>query len=185
MRPEHDVLSHEVKHFSKNSNFGILQKLNMRLPFRSSLIRCVNLKWTWLVLWEIQSGHDLVYRETDGQTDGRTDGICNILSYQTAKSLMTARKPKPCLTHTRSISYPAMAWRRHEPRHHPSWYRCSLKNIHRSHKSSDSEFLIAALRLKQSTILTKITQFWAIVFIQKILTPLIQIDSSPPANLQH
>ena len=33
------------------------------------LIWCVNMKWIWLVMWKIQSGHHLVYRRTDGQSE--------------------------------------------------------------------------------------------------------------------
>ena len=45
-----------------------------RHTFRSCLIRCVNMKWIWLVLWKIQSGHNSVHRRTDRrQTDRRTD----------------------------------------------------------------------------------------------------------------
>ena len=41
----------------------------MRLTFWSCLIRCANMKWIWGVLLKIQSGHDSVHRQTDGQTD--------------------------------------------------------------------------------------------------------------------
>ena len=51
------------------SNFGILQKVKYATHLLSCLIRCVNMKWIWLVLWEIQSEQDLFYRRTDGQTD--------------------------------------------------------------------------------------------------------------------
>ena len=37
--------------------------------FWSCLIRCANMKWSWLVLWKIQSGHGYVHRRTDGRTD--------------------------------------------------------------------------------------------------------------------
>ena len=47
------------------------EKLNTWHTFWTWL-RCANLKWIWLVLWEIQSGHDLVYRRTDGQGTIRT-----------------------------------------------------------------------------------------------------------------
>ena len=49
----------QILEFKKN--------LNMRQTFWSWLIRCVNMKWIWLVLWKIQSGHDSVHRRTDGQ----------------------------------------------------------------------------------------------------------------------
>ena len=50
---------------AKNSNFGILQKLNKWHIFWSCLIRCVNIKWIRLVLWKLQSGHNSVHRQTD------------------------------------------------------------------------------------------------------------------------
>ena len=45
----------------------------MQHTFWSCLIRCANMKWIWLVLWKIQSGHSFVPK-TDGRTDGQTDG---------------------------------------------------------------------------------------------------------------
>ena len=67
---------HLVKTFGKNSDF----EKKMWHTFRSSLIWYVNvnMKWIRLVLWKIQSGHDLVYRRTDVQTDVRTDGQSEI-----------------------------------------------------------------------------------------------------------
>ena len=85
-RPEHDVLSHEVNTFGKNSkvwNSKIKQNKtkvntfgknlefknktkqsnkkeththNTPSEFRSWLIKCVNMKWIWLILCKIQSG---------------------------------------------------------------------------------------------------------------------------------
>ena len=45
-------------------NFAI--NFYMRHTFWSCLIRCVNMKWIWLVLWKLRRGHDSVYRRTDG-----------------------------------------------------------------------------------------------------------------------
>ena len=38
----------------------------------SCLTRCANMKWIWLELWKIWSGHDSIHRWTDGQTEGWT-----------------------------------------------------------------------------------------------------------------
>ena len=48
---------------------------NTQHTFWSWLIRCVNMKWIWLVLREIQSGHDSIHRRTDGWTDRQTDKV--------------------------------------------------------------------------------------------------------------
>ena len=39
--------------------------------FWSCLIRCANMKWIPSVLLKIQSGHDSVHRQTNGQMDGQ------------------------------------------------------------------------------------------------------------------
>ena len=44
-------------------------KLNARHTFWSLLIRCVNMKWVWLVLWKIHSGHDSVHRRKDEKVE--------------------------------------------------------------------------------------------------------------------
>ena len=41
--------------------------------FGSCLKICLNMKWIWLVLWKLQSGHDSVHRQIDGQTNGRCE----------------------------------------------------------------------------------------------------------------
>ena len=46
-----------------------IKKLNTRHIFWSWLITCVNMKWIWLVLWKVQSGHEALHRRTDGRTD--------------------------------------------------------------------------------------------------------------------
>ena len=51
------------------------KKNNTRHTIWSFFIRCVNMKWTRLVLWKIQSGPHLFYRRTDGRTDRRTKWI--------------------------------------------------------------------------------------------------------------
>ena len=42
-------------------------KLYTRHTFQSCLIRCANMKWIQQASLKIQSGHDLVHRQTDGQ----------------------------------------------------------------------------------------------------------------------
>ena len=58
--------SYKFQKFAKNSY--------TQHTFWSCLIRCAHMKWIWLVLWKIQSGHGNVHRLTDRRTDGWTDG---------------------------------------------------------------------------------------------------------------
>ena len=58
-----------TKYSHKFKNFKFLNKLCTRHSFWRWLIRCVNMKWIRQVLLKIQSGHDFVHRQTDGQTD--------------------------------------------------------------------------------------------------------------------
>ena len=60
--------SYKFKEYAKISTFWILT-LCMRHTFWGCLIRCANMKWIRRVLLKIQSGHDSVHRQTDGQTD--------------------------------------------------------------------------------------------------------------------
>ena len=61
---------------SQSYNFKqVFKNLNTQHTFWSWLIRCVNMKWIWLVLREIQSGHDSIHRRTDGWTDRQTDKV--------------------------------------------------------------------------------------------------------------
>ena len=50
-----------------------LKKNYMQPTLGSCLIRYVNGKLILLVLWELQSRHDAVHRQTDERTDGRMD----------------------------------------------------------------------------------------------------------------
>ena len=63
--------SYKFKEFAKTSNFLILKKkIYTWHTFWSCLIRSINMKWIWLVLWKIQSRHYSVHRRTDAPTDG-------------------------------------------------------------------------------------------------------------------
>ena len=61
---------------SKNSPkfqiFEIWNKHYTEHTFWSSLIRCANMIWVWLVMLKIQSRHGSVHRRTDRRTDKRT-----------------------------------------------------------------------------------------------------------------
>ena len=76
----------KVTKFKKMPNIQILEfcnELHMRHTLWSCLVRCANMKGIQLVLWKIQSGHDIVHRRTDRSMDwqdGRTDGLSNIVS---------------------------------------------------------------------------------------------------------
>ena len=62
----------KIRGIKINKILEFLLKIYMRHAFSSWLIRCVNMKEIWLILWKIQSRHDLFYRWRKGQTDGRT-----------------------------------------------------------------------------------------------------------------
>ena len=66
------VTNLKIPQIFKFWNFA--KKHCMRHTFWSCLIRCVNMKWIWLVLWKLQSGHDSIHRWTDRLMDGQTDG---------------------------------------------------------------------------------------------------------------
>ena len=68
--PVHEEWSAK-KEWQQKFQFQFFKNLNTRHIFWSWLIRCVKMKWVWLTLWKIQSGHDFVYRRTGGKTDGR------------------------------------------------------------------------------------------------------------------
>ena len=61
-----------LKNLPKLQIFQFWTKFYMQHTW-SFLIRCVNIKWIWWVLWKIQSGHHFVYRWTDRGTDGWRD----------------------------------------------------------------------------------------------------------------
>ena len=55
--------------WDNNMIFELWHKHYTWHTFWSCLIRCANMKWIRWVLLKIQSGHDSVHRQTDGQTD--------------------------------------------------------------------------------------------------------------------
>ena len=62
----------KVTNLKNSPKFQIFEFWNghyMRHTFWSCLIRCANMKWIWWVFLKIQSGHDSVHRQTDGQGD--------------------------------------------------------------------------------------------------------------------
>ena len=61
--------SYNFKEIGKNYNFEIQKNLNTWHSFWSCLIICAIMKWMWLVLWKIQSGHDFVHRRMNRWTD--------------------------------------------------------------------------------------------------------------------
>ena len=63
-----------LKNLPKLPILAFWKNLNAWHTFWSCLIRCLNMKWIWQVLWKIQRGHDSVHRRTDRQMDRRTDG---------------------------------------------------------------------------------------------------------------
>ena len=48
----------------------------MRHTWSFFMIRCVNMKWIWLVLWNIHSRYNSIHRQTDGRTYWRMDRQC-------------------------------------------------------------------------------------------------------------
>ena len=58
-----------LKNSPKFQIFEFWNEHYTRHTFWSCLIRCANMKWIRWVLLKIQSGHDSVHRQTDGQTD--------------------------------------------------------------------------------------------------------------------
>ena len=61
------VKSTNWKNLSKLQNCEFWKHLYMGHTFGSCLIRRVNIKWIWQVLWKIQNGQDSVHRWTEGQ----------------------------------------------------------------------------------------------------------------------
>ena len=65
--------SYKFKEFAKIPNFYILkQTLHMTHLLKLLDKMCKYMKWIQQALLKIQSGHDSVHRQTDGQTDRRT-----------------------------------------------------------------------------------------------------------------
>ena len=67
-----------AKSWSKTNSMKIqilefVQKLNTWHNVWCRLIRCVNIKYIWLVFWMIQNEHNSIYRSTDEWTDGWTE----------------------------------------------------------------------------------------------------------------
>ena len=71
---EDKVKATNFKNLPKLQIIEIWYKLYTLHTYWSCLIRCANMKWIQWVLLKIQSWHDSVYRQTDGQTDRGTDG---------------------------------------------------------------------------------------------------------------
>ena len=141
--------SYRFPKLPKIQSFKFCNNRYTRHTLWSCLIRCANMKWIWLVLWKIQSGHDFVHRRTDRGTDRRTDdvkpvyptfnfveaeGIISPKSTQAVISLQWRRFPLtsyPQLDSRKHDLYNALKMNKHrwEPRYHANVDAGDARNI--------------------------------------------------------
>ena len=76
----------------------------MRHTFWSCLIKCANMKWIWLVLWKIQSGHGFVHRRTDRRTDDVKPVYPFQLCWSGGYNELTQAMRSPCRTPNKSTA---------------------------------------------------------------------------------
>ena len=173
-----------LKNLTKFWTFELWKILYTRHTFWSCLIRCVNMKLIWQVLWKIQSRHDSVHRWTHGRMDRWTrwnqytpPSTALSMGYKNCSILIEIT----CIWYINTI----ILFTLFSP---PKWYFSWTKYpcTHLFHRCSDDpfQFVNQILQKRQCLVITMVAdhQVWALyTHIAKFMWP----TWGPPGSCRH